>query len=113
MSWRAKLCLVVVSILLCVLIAGSIYGAILATRAIYRAATCPTTQEVVDSIPKEMIPPGSSHWSPTFGGVMVNNGGWDYVIMTDGEGKTWEFARKHRGDNWTKQRLYWSNEKRD
>ena len=112
MSWK-KTPRWVVSGALCTLLVAYVCGFAYVTHFIYRAVTHPTAQEVIDSIPKEMIPPDSRHWSPTFGGVMVNNGGWDYVIMTDGEGKTWEFARKHRGDNWTKQRLYWSNEKRD
>ena len=89
-----------------VIIAGCLL-ALIATVGIgvhkaYLELTYPTAQEVVESIPSEMMPAGGKVWMSGFGGVMINNGGNDYVEVTDEDGQQWEFHRPHRGDKWTR-----------
>jgi len=69
----------------------------------WRAATKPTVDETIASIPVDLLPVG---WKPVrialFGGPMLNNGGMDYILVYDDKGRAWEFKRTHRGTDWTR-----------
>jgi hypothetical protein len=81
------------------LVLGFVVGAGMYT--IHFELTRPTAQEVVESIPAEMMPEGGRVWH-SFGSVMINNGGIDYVEIIDKDGKLWEFHRPHKGSTWTR-----------
>ena len=82
------------------MIVGSVYMLIM---SVWREATAPTVDETIASIPAELMPEG---WEPVrvalFGGPMLNNGGYDYILVYDDKGLAWEFSRTHRGDDWVR-----------